>query len=327
MKPKVLLTRAFQKNPIEYLKKISELEIGSYERNLTKDEIIERIIDKEALISLLADPIDKDVIDSAKNLKIIANYAVGYNNVDYEHCINKGIYVTHTPGVLSEATADIAFALLLSVSRRIVESHKFVLDGKFKGWEPNLMLGKELFGKKVGIIGMGRIGKAFARRCRGFGMEILYYSRRKLPEEEENKLKAKFLPLHELLKESDFISLHIPLTKDTYHLLDREKLELLKESAILINTARGPVVDEKYLINMLKSRRIFGAGFDVYEKEPFIPEELKNLQNVVLLPHIGSATEETREKMAMMSVKAIEDFFNGKIPENLIPEWKSKING
>ncbi len=327
MKPKVLLTRAFQEKPIKYLSEISDLTIGSLEKNLTKEEIIEKIKGKDALISLLADPIDKEVIDSSPKLKIIANYAVGYNNIDYEYCIEKGIYVTHTPGVLTEATADIAFSLLLSVSRRIIESHNFVLEGKFKGWEPNLLLGKEIAGKTIGIIGMGRIGKAFARRCKGFGMNIFYYSRTKLGEKEEKELGITFKNLNNLLSESDFISLHVPLTKDTYHLLNKEKLELLKNDAILINTSRGAVVDEEYLIKMLKEKRIYGAGFDVYEREPFVPEELKKLKNVVLLPHIGSATEETREKMAMMSVKAIEDYFSGKIPQNLIPEWKNKING
>jgi len=327
VRPKVLLTRAFQDKPIKYLLEISELTIGNYERNLKKEEIIELVRDKEALISLLADPIDRDVIDSAPNLKIISNYAVGYNNIDYDCCIKKGIYVTHTPGVLTEATADIAFALLLAVSRRIVESHNFVLEDKFKGWEPNLLLGKEISGKTVGIIGMGRIGKAFARRCKGFGMNVIYYSRTRLSKKEESTLGVEFKELNELLRESDFISLHIPLTKESYHLLSKERLELLKKDAVLINTARGPIVDEEYLIKMLKKRRIFGAGFDVYEREPVVPDELKNLDNVVLLPHIGSATVETREKMAMMSIKAIEDFFKGKTPENLIPEWKKFLNG
>ncbi len=325
MKRKVLLTRAFQEKPIKELESKFDLEIGSYERNLTKDEIIDKIQDKEGIISLLADPIDKEVMNSGKNLKIIANYAVGYNNIDVEYALQKGIYITHTPDVLTEATADIAFALLLSVARRIIEANRFTVGGKFKGWEPNLMLGVEIFGKKLGIIGMGRIGKAFARRAKGFGLDIYYYSRNRIPEEEEKKFGAKFMGLDELLKISDFISIHTPLTKETRHLLNKEKLDLLKKSAILINTGRGPIVDEEYLIKLLKDNKIFGAGFDVYEKEPFIPEALKKLDNVVILPHIGSATIETREKMAFMCINSIEHFFNGKTPENLIPEWKNKL--
>ncbi len=327
MKPKILLTRAFQDNPITYLNKNFELEIGSYERNLTKTEIIERIKDKDGIITLLADPIDKDVIDSGKNLKIIANYAVGYNNIDVSYAMKKGILITHTPDVLTEATADIAFSLLLNVSRRIIEAYNFTVEGKFKGWEPNLMLGLEISGKNVGIIGMGRIGKAFARRAKGFGLNIFYFSRKRMNPEEEKEYAAQYLELEELLKISDFISLHIPLTEDTYHLLNKERLDLLKKTAILINTARGAVVDEKYLIKLLKDNKIFGAGFDVFENEPIIPPELKTLKNVVILPHIGSATIETREKMAYMCIKALEDFFNGKTPSNLIPEWKKIKNG
>jgi glyoxylate reductase len=325
MKRKVLLTRAFQDKPIQELESKFNLEIGSYERNLTKDEIIEKIKDKEGIITLLADPIDKEVIDSGKNLKIIANYAVGYNNIDVEYSLRKGIYITHTPDVLTEATADIAFTLLLTVARRIIEANRFTVEGKFKGWEPNLMLGVEISGKKLGIIGMGRIGKAFARRAKGFGLDIYYYSRNRIPMEEEKKYGANYLELDELLKLSDFISIHTPLTKETHHLLNKEKLDMLKKTAILINTGRGPIVDEEYLIKILRENRIFGAGFDVFEKEPFIPEELKQLDNVVILPHIGSATIETRERMAYMCINSINDYFSGKTPENLIPEWKNKL--
>jgi len=325
MKKKILLTRSFQKKPIEILKKDFDLEIGGNKKNLGKEEIINKIKDKQALICLLADTIDKQVIDAAPELKIIANYAVGYNNIDVDYCIKKNIIVTNTPDVLNEATADIAFALLLSVARRLIESHVFVLKDRFKGWEPNLMLGKEIYGKRVGIIGMGRIGKAFARRCKGFGLETVYYSRTKLKMEEENKFNVKYLNLNDLLKTSDFVSIHVPLTDETYHLLNRKKLNLMKRSSVLINTARGPVVDEKVLLEMLKNKKIWGAGFDVYEDEPDVPEKLKKLDNVVLLPHIGSATEETRTKMAMMCVNAVKDFFEGKTPENIVPEWKNNL--
>ncbi len=322
---KVLLTRAFQEKPIQKLKENFDLQIGSFERNLTKDEIIEKIKDKEAIISLLADKIDKDVIDAAPNLKIIANYAVGYNNIDYEHAIKKNIFVTHTPDVLTDDTADIAIALLLSVSRRIVEADSFSREGKFKGWEPNLLLGKSLKGKTIGIIGMGRIGRAFAKRCKGFDLKIYYYSRRRLNKNEEEELGAEFLDFDELLKVSDFISFHTPLKKETYHLLSKEKFKLLKDGVIIINTSRGPVIDESALIENLKSGKVSGAGLDVYENEPEIPADLKKMKNVVLLPHIGSATVETRERMAFMCVDALMSIKEGKIPQNLIPEWKQHL--
>ncbi len=322
---KVLITRAFQERPLKILKENFEVEVGSYERNLSKQEIIQKIKDKSALISLLADPIDKEVIESAPNLKIIAQYAVGYNNIDVEYALSKGIYITHTPDVLTEATAEIAFALMLSVSRRIVEADNFTRAGKFRGWEPNLLLGKELKGKTVGIIGFGRIGKSFAKKCNAFGMNVLYTKRNRLSPEEEKELNVKYMEFDELLRVSDVLSFHTPLTKETRHLLSKEKFNLLKEGVIIINTSRGAVIDENALVENLKSGKVWGAGLDVYENEPKIHEELLKMKNVVLLPHIGSATEETREKMAFMCVNSIIDFSKGKIPENLIPEWKEKL--
>jgi len=244
---KVFVTYKIPDDGLNILKEKYELDVHEGEDFLTKEEMIERVKDADAVITQLRDPIDKEFIDAGKKLKIIANYAVGYNNIDVEYARLKGIYVTNTPGVLTEATADIAWALLLAVARKIIPADKFVREGKFKGWKPKLFLGYEIYGKTLGIIGMGRIGQAVARRALGFGMKVIYHNRKRLPEEIENKYNANYVDLETLLKTSDFISINVPLTKETYHLLNEEKLSLLKPNAILINTARGPVVDEKAL--------------------------------------------------------------------------------
>ncbi|ODN31171.1 2-hydroxyacid dehydrogenase [Fervidobacterium thailandense] len=297
-----------------------EVDVYKGEEFLTKEEMMERAADADAIITQLRDPIDREFIYSLKKAKIIANYAVGYNNIDVGAARERGIYVTNTPGVLTEATADIAFALILAVARRIVEADRFVREGKFVGWKPKLFLGYDLFGKTIGIVGMGRIGQAVARRALGFGMRVVYHNRRRLPEDIEHQYHATYLPLDELMKVSDFISIHTPLTKETYHLIDRERISLMKPTAILVNTARGPVVDEQALYEALKEGKIAGAGFDVYENEPELTPGLEKLDNVVLLPHIGSATYETRERMSEMVALNIIDVMEGRIPRNLVYE-------
>jgi len=221
--------------------------------------------------------------------------------------------VTNTPDVLTNATADLAFALLLACARRIVEADEFTRKGKFKIWQSDLMLGKELNGHTVGIIGAGRIGQAFGRRSKGFGMKILYFDKKRIPEFEK-ETGAKFSTLNQLLKKSDFISIHTPLTKETYHLIDKKEFEMMKDGAILINTARGEIINEKELVNALKSGKLFSAGLDVYEFEPKITKDLLKMKNVVLLPHIGSATFETRTKMAELAAKNIVNVLRGKKP-------------
>ena len=326
MKPKVLLTRALMPEAVELLQADFDLEIGHTERMLTRAELLEKIQGKDAIISMFADKIDRETLDTAQDLKLIANYAVGYNNIDVPATIEKNIPVVHTPDVLTDATADVAFAQLLAVARRIPEAHAYVVEGKFTAWKPDLLLGLELTGKTVGIVGMGRIGRAFARRCLGFGMSILYFSRTRLPSDKEKELAATYVTLEELLRRSDVVSLHVPLTDETRHLIDADKLALLKPDAILINTARGPVVDEPALIKTLKEKRIWGAGLDVYENEPHVPEELRRLDNCVLLPHIGSATREARFKMTQIPHDAIVDFFAGRTPKTLVPEWQEHMN-
>ncbi|EKF49957.1 glyoxylate reductase [Thermosipho africanus H17ap60334] len=315
---KVFITYKIPESGINLLKEKFDVDVYEGERFLTKQEMMERVKDADAVVTQLRDPVDKEFIDAGKKLKIIANYAVGFNNIDVEYAKQKGIYVTNTPDVLTEATADIAWALILAVARKIIPADKFTREGKFEGWKPNLFLGYEIYGKTLGIIGMGRIGKAVARRAMGFGMKIIYHNRKRV--EDDYKYNAKYVDLETLLKESDYISINAPLTNETYHLLNKERLSLLKKNAILVNTARGPIVDEKALYELLKDGKIAGAGFDVYENEPKITEGLEKLDNVVLLPHIGSATYETREKMSIMVAENIIDALEGKIPRNLV--WK-----
>jgi len=315
---KVFVTYKIPEDGLKLLKEKYELDVYEGEEFLTKEEMLKRVKDADAVITQLRDPVDKEFIDAGKKLKIIANYAVGYNNINVEYAKSKGIYVTNTPGVLTEATADIAWALILAVARKIISADRFVREGKFKGWKPKLFLGYEIHGKTLGIIGMGRIGQAVARRALGFGMNIIYHNRKRLPEEVEKKYSASYVDLETLLKNSDFISINVPLTDETYHLLDEKRLNLLKSNAILVNTARGPVVDEKALYKLLKEGKIAGAGFDVYENEPFLTPGLEKLENVVLLPHIGSATFETRSKMSIMVAENVIDALEGRKPKNLV---------
>lgn len=274
-------------------------------------EIAAGLKNADALICLLSDSIDANIIHSAPRLKIIANYAAGYNNIDLSAAQEKGIIVTNTPDVLTAATADLTWALILAVSKRISESEQYLRQGYFKGWRPKLMLGGDVSGKTIGIVGAGRIGQAVARRAVGFDMRVLYHSRKQNTEFEASQ-NVEYLSLNELLAESDFISLHCPLSPETHHLINAQNISLIKKSAYLINTARGPVVDEQALIATLKSGQLAGAGFDVYEHEPMVPQSLLELDNVVLLPHIGSATHETRDEMARICARNIIEVLEGR---------------
>ncbi len=315
---KVFITRKIPDAGLKILRDAGvEIAVFPHDRQPTMAEIIAGVKGADALISLLSDPIDRKVIDSAPKLKVIGNYAVGYNNIDVEYARKRGIIVVNTPGVLTEATADLAFSLLLAAARRVVEGDRFMRDGKFRGWEPMLLLGKELHGATLGIIGAGRIGQAMARRAKGFGMKILYYSRSR-KSNFERETGAIFSSLHNLLGNSDFVSLHVPLTQETYHLLGKEEFEMMKDGAILVNTARGEVVDEAAMIQALKSGKLFAAGLDVFHGEPKVNEELLKLKNVVLTPHIGSATEKTRKKMAEMVCEDVVKVLRGKKPTNAV---------
>lgn len=315
---KVFVTRQIPQKGLEMLKARFEVEIGASDRNLSRREICEGTKDADALVCLLSDAIDEEILSGAKKLKIIANYAVGYNNINVEYAKEHGIFVTNTPGVLTETTADLTWALMLSVARRIVEADKFTRSGKFKGWEPELMLGSDVFGKTLGVIGAGRIGQAVMKRAIGFGMRVIYYSKSRLPLDIESNLNASYVSLEKLLKEADFVSLHVPLTKNTYHMIGEDQLSLMKRTAYLINTARGPVVDEEALVKFLKEKRIAGAALDVFENEPLLTPGLTELDNVVITPHIGSASKETREKMSVIVAENVIAALEGKIPPNCV---------
>ena len=316
---KVFITRSLPGNIEKILREKGYTVVTFKEdRPISKTELIKNAGNADAVISLLTDKIDSEIIDNLKKCKIIANYAVGYNNIDIEYAKSKNIIVTNTPDILTNATADIALTLALACSRRAIEGHDFVKKKKFKGWAPKLLLGLEMSGKTIGIIGAGRIGQAAAKRFKAFDTKIVYYNRSR-KYDLEKKLGAKKVTLKKLMKDSDIISIHIPSTEETYHLLDKEHLSLLKPDAILINVARGEVVDEKYLIQLLKKRKIHSAGFDVYENEPDINPDLLKLPNVVLLPHLGSATIEARTKMAQLCAENVIRVLGGKSP-------KTKVN-
>jgi len=312
----VLITRKIPEIGIDLLKAAGyKVTVNENDQPLPRVELLESIEKFDALVCMLSDKIDKEVLDRAKRLKVIANYAVGYNNIDIEEATRRKIFVTNTPDVLTAATADLAWALLLAVSRRVVEADHFLRQGKFKGWAPELLLGTEVSGKTLGIVGAGRIGQAVGHRALGFDMKILYYSRQPKPEFEQ-ATGAHFLALDELLATADFVSLHCPLTPETHHLLNEERIFAMKKGAILINTARGPVVDEKALVKALKKRHLAGAGLDVFENEPEVHPELLSLNNVVVLPHIGSATVETRSEMARMVAKNVISALEKGVPVN-----------
>jgi glyoxylate reductase len=289
----------------------------------TPEELRAHVPGHDAVLCLLTDQIDAALLEAGAQgtppLRLVANMAVGYNNIDVEAARRLGILVTNTPGVLTEATADLTFALLLSVARRIPEADRFTRAGRFTGWQPLLLLGAELPGKTLGIIGMGRIGRAVARRALGFGLSVLYTARHPLPAEEERALNASFASLEDVLRRADFLSLHIPYTPQTHHLLNAETLALMKAEAYLINTARGPIVDEAALVAALQAGRLRGAALDVFEDEPRIHPALLQMEQVVLAPHIGSATLETRARMAATAAANILAYLRGETPPNLVP--------
>lgn len=283
-----------------------------------KEHLLEDLRNYDAVLCMLSNPVDRDVIMSTDRLKIIANNAVGYNNIDVDAAREKGIYVSNTPDVLTDATADGTFALLLAVARRIPEAERALRRGEFDGWNPTGFMGMELRGKTLGIIGMGRIGAGVARRATAFGMKIAYHNRNRADHDLEKELGAKYIDsVPALCRQSDIITLHCPLTHETRHLINGEMLTMMKKSAILINAARGPVVDEAALATALKSGIIAGAGLDVYENEPEVHPDLPALENCVLLPHITSATHETREAMGHLAADAIIGILGGKAPESI----------
>ena len=322
----VFVTRKIPEIGLTILRENCEVvEVNYEDRILTKEELLKKVVGRNGILCLLTDKIDEDVIMAAKGARGFSNYAVGVDNIDVATATKYGMMISNTPGVLTDATADLTWALLFSVARQILEADRFVRNGRFKSWLPVGFLGADITGKTLGIIGAGRIGTAVALRAKSFRMRVLYYDI-KANETLERELNAEYVDLETLLQESDFISIHIPLTEETRHLISTKELSVMKKTAILINTSRGAVIDEEELVKALKERRIAGAGLDVYENEPQLTEGLVDLKNVVLLPHIGSATVETRDKMAVIAAENLVAMMKGQIPHNLVNPEVLRVN-
>ena len=322
--PKVLLLHSLPEPAPSLLEE--ELEVVQYSprARVDEDHIAKAAQGCVGILSLLKDPITEKVL-SVEGLKVVANCAVGFENIDVAAATRLGVMVTNTPGVLDQTTADFAFALIMATARRVVQADHFVRDGHFKGWEMDLMLGRDVFGATLGIIGMGRIGREVARRSSGFLMRLLYHNRKPIHRDIERALHATYVDLDTLLSESDIVSIHVPLDDSTRHLIGARELALMKPSAILVNTSRGAVLDEAALFDALKSHRLFGAGLDVYEGEPEITPGLMSLHNVVLAPHIGSASVSTRAEMAEVAARNLLIGARGARPANLVnPEVLNK---
>ena len=297
-----------------------DFEMNPEDRVLTRRELLAKVRGVEGLLALLTDTIDGELLDAAgPQLKIVANHAVGFDNIDLQAATARGVFITNTPGVLTEATADHAWALLFAVARRIPEAETFLRAGRFQGWGPLMFLGGDVTGRTLGVVGAGRIGQQMALRSRGFGMRVLYSGKSANPLLDK-ELAARHVPLDELLRESDFVSLHVPLSSGTRHLINADSLKKMKRTAYLINTSRGPVVEEAALAEALRQGVIAGAALDVFENEPAVPPALLALDNVVLTPHIASATIATRSNMATMAASNLLAALRGERPPNLVNE-------
>jgi len=311
-KQRVFVTRVIPKRGIQLLRKHFLVKVYPKDQIIPRKELLKEVKQCDALLCLLTEKIDAEVLSANPKLKVVSNYAVGYDNIDVKVATAKGIPVCNTPGVLEDAVAEHTFALMLAISKRIVEADQFLRAGKYKRWDPMLLLGTELKGKTIGIIGLGRIGAGVAERARkGMGVNVLYHDIKR-NKQFEKEYQAKYVSLSELLKRSDFVSLHVPLLPSTRHLIGKEELKLMKKTAYLINTSRGPVVDEKALAEALKKKHIAGAGLDVYENEPKLSPGLTKLKNTVLTPHTASATVEARTAMSELAAQNIIDVLQGR---------------
>ncbi|MBI3966679.1 MAG: D-glycerate dehydrogenase [Chloroflexi bacterium] len=319
MKPRILVTQKVLDPALELLRSVGTVELNpNPDRILPREELIEAVRRNEYLFCLLTNKIDAEVMDANPGLRIIADMAVGYDNVDVKAATVRKIPVTNTPGVLTDTTADQAWALLMAVARRTVEADRFVRDGKWTAWGPLMMLGTDVHGKTIGIVGMGRIGQAVARRARGFGMTVLYHNRNRVDPALEAELGARHVSFEELLRESDFVSINCPYSPATHHLFSHQSFAAMKRAAFLVNASRGPIVDERALVAALQTGEIKGAGLDVFEREPAVEPELLEMGNVVLAPHLGSATYETRTKMALVAANNIVAVIRGERPPNVV---------
>ena len=315
MAARIVVTRRIPDPAIDLLRGAGDVWVSPVDRPLSTEELHKAVRGADAVVTLLHDRVDDAFLDAAgPGLRIAANVAVGYDNVDVPACAERGVVVSNTPGVLTEATADIAFALILMATRRLGEGERLIRSGTPWSWSMFFMLGSGLQGKTLGIVGLGKIGQATARRARAFGMNVVYAGRRRAPAEIEAEVGARLLPLEELLATSDVVSLHCPLSAETRHLIDAEALGRMKPSAFIVNTTRGPVVDEAALAEAVRAGTIAGAGLDVFEREPEVHPALLELENVVLIPHLGSATVETRTAMGVLAAENVVAVLGGGAP-------------
>ena len=316
-KPKVFATHGLFEAAREILQATCEVEYWAKAERPPREELLRRVQDKEGLICLLTEKVNEELLRAAPKLRIAANVAVGFDNIDVAACTKRGVVATNTPGVLDETTADFAWTLLMAVARRLGEGEALARSGNWKGWDLDQLVGTDVWGKTLGIVGFGRIGRAVARRASGFQMKVIYTDAQRAPEGIEKELKAEFREMNALLAESDFISVHVPLLPETRGLFDAAKFHRMKPTAFLINTSRGPVVNEAALVAALESGKIAGAALDVFENEPLIHPGLKRT-NVVLGPHLASASLETRTKMACMAAENVTALFKGQRPANMV---------
>jgi len=328
VKPKILVTRATFDELVEKLRERFDVEDNQKDDTpWSADELRRRIADKDGVLATGSDRIDVAVLDAAPRLKAVCNIAVGYNNIDLAACTERGVLATNTPRVLDDTTADLTWALLMAAARRLTESERWLRGGNWiQGWKYDRLLGQDVHHATLGIVGMGRIGQAIARRAKGFSMRVLYHNRHRAPRSAEKALGARYVTLERLLKESDFVSLNMPYSPESHHLIGAKELAFMKPTAVIVNTARGGIIDDAALVAALTERRIAAAGIDVFESEPKLNPGFLELDNVALAPHIGSATRATRTAMATLAIKNLTIALSGKRPPNLLnPEaWPKR---
>jgi glyoxylate reductase len=318
MKPQVFVSRMIPQASLDIIRAVCDAEVNTADTHLAQVELVDKVRDKDGLLCLLTDEIDEGILAASSHLKVVANVAVGFNNIDVPAATRRKILVTNTPGVLDNTTADFAWCLLLASARRLVEADRYTRAGQYAGWGIMLLCGEDVYGKTLGICGLGRIGRGVAQRATGFAMKILYTDAVRAPAEVEREFEVQYVDKETLFREADFVTLHIPLLPETHHYVSAKELRLMKNTAHLVNASRGPVVDEKALVQALRERWIAGAGLDVYEYEPQLTAGLTELDNLTLAPHIASASVETRTKMAVMAATNLVDALQGRRPANLV---------
>jgi glyoxylate reductase len=318
VKPRVLITRQMPEEALAVVRDVCELQYDPSDRQLTPDELVQAVAGVDGLLCVVTDCVDDAMLASSPALKVVSTVAVGYDNIDVAAATARGVAVANTPGVLTESSADLAWGLLFSIARRITEGDRYIRAGKWREWKLLLMAGHDVYAQTLGIVGMGRIGQAVARRAGGCGMRILYHNRQRVDASLEAELGARWVTLPELLEQADFVSLHVPLAPATTRFIGEAELRRMKPTAYLINTARGAVVDEQAVIRALQEGWIAGAALDVFEQEPEVPLALRELENVVLVPHIGSASVATRTRMAVMAAENLAAVLRGERPQNVV---------